>query len=78
MFNVTLIDGDIEFSMKAFRTLKGAKNFANKLMEQTSEWGAVSFGKVLFEDQHMVLVRWEQDGSVEEMTHADFEREGSK
>ena len=38
MFDVALIDGDIEFSMKAFRTLKGAKNFANKLMEQTSEW----------------------------------------
>lgn len=72
MFNVELIDGDIEFSMKAFRTLKGAKNFANKLMEQTSEWGAVSFGKTLFDEEHTVLVRWEQDGSVEEMSKADW------
>jgi len=72
MFNVELIDGDIEFSMKAFRTLTGAKNFANKLMEQTSEWGAVSFGKTLHEEEHTVLVRWEQDGSVEEMTHAEW------
>ena len=72
MFNVALIDGDIEFSTKAFRTLKDAKNFANKLMEQTSEWGAVSFGKTLIDEEHTVLVRWEQNGSVEEMSHADW------
>ena len=54
MFDVALIDGDIEFSMKAFRTLKGAKNFANKLMEQTRELGADSFGKTLHEEEHTV------------------------
>lgn len=73
MFNVALIDGDIEFSMKAFRTLKGAENFANKLMEQTSECCAVSFGKTLFEEEQTVLVRWEQDGFVQEMSHAEWQ-----
>ena len=34
--------------------------------------GAVSFGKTLHEEEHTVLVRREQNGSVEEMTHAEW------
>lgn len=73
MFNVELIDGEIEFSNKAFRTLQGAKKFAHKIMDETSEWGVLKFGKTLGdEEQDMFLVRWEQGDSVEEMTHAEW------
>ena len=72
MFIVSLIEGDVDFSNKAFRTLKCAKNFAQKIMDETNEWGAVSFGKTLLENEHTVLVRWDQGGSVEEMSIADW------
>ena len=67
MFDVALIDGDIEFSMKAFRNLKVRR------ISLTNLWSRQVNG-VLFHSvkEHTVLVRREQNGSVEEMTHAEW------
>lgn len=68
-----LINGEIEFSNKVFTTLQSAKNFAHKIMNETSEWGVVKVGKTLGDEkQEIFLCRWEQGNPVEEMTRLDW------